>query len=127
MMLVLRHIPGLFIASTQTFGGQASFFDPKWCINKYGLPDRIASSKAAQTMMIVSSARTSALGIAMFVFHYQQKYEVVDMLLIILGAYVGLVDGYVAWNEGIPKRGVFRFTAGLLIAAWGWFGMHAGR
>lgn len=126
-MFALRHILGLFIASTQTFGGQASFFDPKWCIEKYGLPDRIASSKAAQTMMIVSSARMSAMGIALFVFHYQQKYDIVDTLLMILGSYVGLVDGYVAWIEGQPKRTVFRFTAGLLIAAWGWFGMHAGQ
>lgn len=39
---------------------------------------------------------------------------------------VGLADGYVCWQEGVPGRAVFRLASGLVIAAWGWFGMTAG-
>ena len=124
-MIALHQVPGLLVAATQVFGGQASLFNPRWCISEYGLPDRIADSAAAQTIMIVSGGRTSTIGIIMFVFHIQQKYEEFDTVLAILGAYVGLIDGYVAWIEGFPQKTAFRLTAGLLIAMWGGFGMHA--
>lgn len=87
-MVLLHHIPGLFVAFTQTFGGPPSFFNPKWCIQKYGLPDAIAESKSAQTMMVVSSARMTAIGLALFAFHFQHEYAAVDTLLICLGGYV---------------------------------------
>ena len=125
-MFALRHIPGLFVAATETFGGQYSFIDPKWCIEAYGLPDRIASSQPAQTMMIVNSARMSCLGIAMFIFHFRQQYELVDLMMMILGGYLGMADAYVAHIEGQPRRVVFRLAAGLAVAACGWFGLHAG-
>ncbi len=124
-MLALHHLPGLFIAFTQTFGGVTSLFNSHWCISEYDLSERIASSPAAQTIMIVSGARTSTIGIALFVFHILRKYKEFDILLAILGAYVRLIDGYVAWIEGLPRKTAFRLTAGLLIAAWGGFGMHA--
>ena len=87
-MVSLHHIPGLFVAFTQTFGGPPSFFNPKWCIEKYGLPDSIADSKPAQTMMVVSSARMTAIGLALFTFHFQGDYAAVDTMLVCLGGYV---------------------------------------
>jgi hypothetical protein len=121
----LFHIPPLLIAAALTFGGLMPFFNAEAAILEFGLPRRIAISKPAQSIMIVSSARISAIGMALFMFYFQEKLEAVDTILLILG-YVGLVDGYVSWCEGVPGKAVFRTTSGLLIAAWGYFGMTAG-
>jgi hypothetical protein len=101
------------------------FFNAKAAILEFGLPQRIAISNPAQSIMIVSSARISAIGLALFTFYFQEKFEAVDTILFILG-YVGLVDGYVCWRESVPGKAVFRASSGGLIAAWGWFGMTAG-
>ena len=126
-MLSLRHLPGLFIASTQTFGGLVPLFSApwaEWAITAYGLP-HIATSQPAQTMMIVSSARMTALGLAIFAFHFQGRYEAVDTMMVTLG-WVGLIDGYVSWMEGVKGRVAFRWIAGAVIAAMGWYGLHTG-
>lgn len=96
----LNHLPGLFVAFTQTFGGPPSFFIPKWCIQAYGLPDNIASSQPAQIMMVVSSARMTAIGLALFVFHFRGDYEAVDVLLLCLGGYVSLLFLFLGWGNG---------------------------
>ncbi|KAI9644960.1 hypothetical protein NHQ30_006995 [Ciborinia camelliae] len=121
----LRHIPPLFVATALTFGGLIPFFNAEYAILEFGLPKRIAVSKPAQSIMILSSARISAIGIALFTFYFQGKYTAVDTVLATLG-YVGLVDGYVCWCEGVPNKAVFRFLSGVLISAWGWLGMTAG-
>ena len=72
--------------------------------------------------MIVSSARITAIGIALFTFYFQGKLEAVDTILLILGC-VGLVDGYVCWLQGVTGKAIFRTLSGTLIAAWGWYGM----
>ncbi|EEQ30555.1 hypothetical protein McanMca71_000741 [Microsporum canis] len=116
------HIPPLFVATATTFGGLMPFWNAAHAIGEFGLPNRIAISKEAQAVMITASGRTSALGLALFAFYSQGKFREVDTIMMIL-AYVGLVDGYVCWREGVPGRAIFRATSGLLIAAWGWFGM----
>ncbi|KAL8993767.1 MAG: hypothetical protein Q9169_006099 [Polycauliona sp. 2 TL-2023] len=123
---VLRHIPPLLVATALTFGGLMPFFNAEHAIQEFGLPKRIAISKPAQSIMIVSSARITAIGIALFTFYFQGKFEAVDTILLILG-YVGLVDGYVCWLEGVPGKAVFRTLSGTLIAAWGWYGMTLSR
>ena len=74
------------------------FFNAEAEISEFGHPQRIGISKPAQSVMIVSSARISAIGMALFTYHFQEKLEVVDTILFILG-FVGLVDGYVCWRE----------------------------
>lgn len=118
----LRHGPPLLVATALTFGGLMPFFNAEYAILEFGLPHRIAISKPAQSIMIVSSARITAIGLALFTFYFQQQFAAVDTILLILG-YVGLVDGYVCWQEKVPNRAIFRATSGLLIALWGWFGM----
>ena len=122
---VLRHVPTLFVATATTFGGLIPFFDAEYAILEFGLPKRVAISKQAQSIMILSSGRITTLGLALFTFYIQEKLAAVDTILLLLG-YVGLVDGYVCWLEGVPGKAVFRLTSGLLIAAWGWFGMTEG-
>ena len=122
----LRHIPTLFVATTTTFGGLIPFYNAEYAIKELGLPKRIAVSREAHPVMILSSARITALGALMFVFYFQGKLAEVDIIMLVMGAYLGPVDGYVCWREGVPDKAVFRFVSGLLIAAWGWFGMTAG-
>ncbi|KAI4273228.1 MAG: hypothetical protein LQ337_004788 [Flavoplaca oasis] len=115
----LRHVPPLLVATVLTFGGLMPFFNAEHAIMEFGLPKHIAVSKPAQSVMIVGSARITAIGIALFTFYLQGKLEAVDTILLILG-YVGLVDGYVCWLEGVPGKAIFRTLSGTLIAAWGW-------
>jgi hypothetical protein len=72
--------------------------------------------------MITGSARITAIGLALSIFYSQGKLVEFDTVLSVLG-YVGLVDGYVCWKEGVPAKGLFRAASGLSIAAWGCFGM----
>ncbi|KAJ5678711.1 hypothetical protein N7462_006955 [Penicillium macrosclerotiorum] len=121
----LRHIPPLFVATTTTFGGLLPFFDAEYAIRAFGLPRHVASSRSAQSVMLTSAARISAIGYALFLFYFQGKLREFDTLLSVLG-YVGLVDGYVCWREGVPKKGVFRAVSGLVIAARGFLGLTTG-
>jgi hypothetical protein len=122
-----RHIPTLFVGIATTFGGLMPFFNARYAIEEFGLPKRIAVSKEAQSIMILSSARVTAVGASILVFYFQEKLREVDTVMLILGSYVGAVDGYVCWKEGVPGKAVFRAGSGLAIALWGWFGMTAGR
>lgn len=102
------------------------FFNAEYAILEFGLPQRIAISKPAQSIMIVSSARITAIGLAMFIFYWQENFAAVDTIMTTLG-YVGLVDGYVCWREGVPSKTVSRAGSGLFFAVWGWLGMTAGK
>jgi len=124
--LSVRHVPTLFVAVATTFGGFMPFFNAEYAIEEFGLPKRIARVKEAQAIMVLSSARITAIGAAMFTFYFQNKFTEVDTIMIIMGAYVGAVDGYVCWREGVPKKAIFRVASGAAIALWGWFGMTAG-
>lgn len=101
------------------------FFNAEYAILEFGLPERIASSKPAQSIMILSSARITSLGLAMWTLYLQKKFSAVDTIMVCLG-YVGLVDSYVCYIEGVPNTAVWRTASGILIGAWGWFGMTAG-
>jgi hypothetical protein len=68
--LVLWHIPPLLVATVTTFGGLIPFFnaDAEYTILEFGLPQSIAVSKPAQSIVIVSPARITAIGLALFTF-----------------------------------------------------------
>jgi hypothetical protein len=121
----LRHIPPLLVATALTFGGLMPFFNAEHAIEDFGLPKRVAISKPAQSIMIASSARGTAIGLALFTFYFQNKLAEVDTIMSIL-EYVGLADGYVCLLEDVPNKALFRTVSGSLIAAWGVFGMTTG-
>ncbi len=121
----LRHVPALYVATAFTFGGLIPLFNAQYAISLFGLPERIAVSKPAQSIMIVSSARITAIGLSLFTFYYQEKFAAVDTILTMVG-YVSLVDGYVCWLEDVPGKAVLRTISGALVAACGWFGLTVG-
>lgn len=123
-----HHIPALFIAFTQTVGGLWPILgSTASAMREFGFPARIADSREAQTAFIAGAGRTTVIGVMMWTLYFQQKYEDLDNVLMILGMIVGAVDGYVCAREGVGRWGMVRSGSGLAIALWGWFGMTAGK
>jgi len=115
----------LFCASAFTLGGLIPLFAAEHAIRETGLPPSASNSPPAQSIMILSSGRMTAIGLMLFSFYSQAKYSEIDTILLCTG-WVGCIDGYVCWKEGVPGRAAFRFISGCVIAAWGWFGVTAG-
>ncbi|KAI2615015.1 hypothetical protein GGR54DRAFT_642752 [Hypoxylon sp. NC1633] len=119
----LGHIPALFVATTTTFGGMWSFFDARAAMLEFGLPDTIASTPSAAAVMQINNARTTAFGLCMYMLYFRRNFAACDTILAILGAYAGLVDSYVVWKEGNPRKAVFRLVSSGLISAMGFAGL----
>ncbi|KAF7951476.1 hypothetical protein EAE96_006785 [Botrytis aclada] len=124
---VLRHIPPLFIATTVTVGGATPFiFGGENAIKTFGLPQRLSVSKPAQAIMILSSARASVYGIALWGMYLNNHFAAMDILFASMG-YLAFVDSWVCWKEGSStSKVVFRGVSAGLIALWGLLGMTAG-
>jgi len=121
----LTHIPSLFVATALTFGGMVPIFNGEAAIREMGFPPRLHKSKEAQSIMTLGMGRTTTIGIALWTFYMKGKFEEVDTLLFILGAYLGAIDAYICFKEGVPGKAWFRGLSGLVITGWGWFGMTA--
>jgi hypothetical protein len=100
-------------------------YNPQSAIREMGFPARIHTSKEAQAIMTLGMGRTTCIGLALWTFYLREKLDVVDTLLVLLGTWVGAIDAWVCWKEGVPGKAVFRGTSGLVIASWGWMGMTA--
>lgn len=81
-------------------------------------------SEPAHVGFIVYGARISVIGMAIWVFYLQGKQAAVDTMLALL-CYVGVVDGYVCWREGVAGRAVERVLVGGVVAGWGVLGLTA--
>lgn len=123
----LRHVPTLFAATMMTFGGMWSFFDPRAAMLAFGLPDRVAATLGAATVMHINNARTTVLGMCLYTLYFRRQLAACDVILAILGAYAGVVDSYVVWKEGNPRKAVFRLANSWLLSAAGFAGWTAGR
>ncbi|KAH8767363.1 hypothetical protein F5883DRAFT_73387 [Diaporthe sp. PMI_573] len=123
----LRHVPTLFTATVMTLGGMWSYFDPRAAMLEFGLPDRIAATPAAAAVMHINNARTTVLGMSLYALYFRNHLATCDVILAILGAYAGLVDSYVVWKEGNPRKAAFRLGSSWLLSAVGLAGWTAGR
>jgi hypothetical protein len=94
-------------------------------IREMGFPPRIHTSKETQAIMTLGMVRTTTIGLALWNFYAQGKFEAVDTLLVILGAWFGAVDACVCWKEGVPGKAMFRRCSGALIAGMGLWGITA--
>lgn len=115
----LRHLPGLLIANSETFGGFWPLFNTENAILAFGLPEPIAQSVPAQTTMFIASFRISTIGMIIFALYGQGNLAAVDTVLAVMGLYVGVMDGYLCWREGRPKMGLFRSVSAFMVAAVG--------
>lgn len=122
----LRHLPGLLIASAETFGGFWSLFNAEGAILAFGLPEPIARSAPAQTTMFIASSRISTIGMIIFALYGQGNLAAVDTVLAVMRFYVGVMDGYLCWREGRPRMGLFRSACAFIVAAVGMAGCTAG-
>ncbi|TVY62850.1 hypothetical protein LSUE1_G009201 [Lachnellula suecica] len=117
---VPRHIPALLVTTSMTLGGTMPLFNPVRAITTFGFPQRIAVSKPAHPVMVVGSARVSAIGIALWALYLKGQFEAMDVVFASLG-YLALVDGEGGWRPA-----VFRAVSAGLVAL-GAVGMTAGR
>jgi len=125
----LRHIPIITFASLLTLGGLWATIKPRGGARAMGLPTRITDSPAGQSVMLLTSARGTAIGASLLVLYAQKQYAAVDVLLIAFG-YVGLVDTWVCWREanaaeGMSGRAVIRAVICAAGAYMGWQGWTA--
>lgn len=110
-----------------TLGGMWSYFDPRAAMLEFGLPDRIAATPAAGAVMHINNARTTVLGMCLYTLYFRRQLAACDTILAILGAYAGLIDSYVVWREGNPRKAAFRLASSWLLSAVGLAGWTAGR
>lgn len=75
--------------------------------------------------MVIGQARTTCIGLLVFLFYLRNQLDAVDTVMAVTGAYAGFVDSYVVWKEGNPRMAVFRLISSGLIAAWGCAGWTA--
>lgn len=92
---------------------------------EFGFPARIADTPAAAPVMVIGQARTTCIGLLVFLFYSRNQLDVIDQVMAVTGAYAGLVDSYVVWKEGAPRKVIFRLVSSWLIAAWGFSGLTA--
>ncbi|KAI1824549.1 hypothetical protein F4861DRAFT_505407 [Xylaria intraflava] len=119
------HIPALIAGSTMAFGGLWPFVDARGSMLEFGLPARIADTPTAAPVFVVGNARTTCLGFLMLLFYARQELAVVDTCLAVTGAWAGIVDSYVVWREGNPRKALFRLASSGFLAAWGYLGWTA--
>ena len=123
-----RHLPALFTAAAQCWGTIWPLVsgNTRSVLLHYGLSERIADVPETWTVWHVGNARTASLGILMFIFYAQRRFDVLGTFLIINGAYLGLVDCYILWNEGLPSVGAFRLLSSAVFAILGAMGFTQG-
>lgn len=110
--LSARHIPALLVASSMTFGGMWPMFNARRAMLEFGLPALVADTPQAAPVMIIDGARTTIIGLLVFMFYSRGQMELVDTLMAVTGAYAGLVDRWVVCSSG--RRG----TPARLCSAW---------
>lgn len=108
-----------------TFGGMWPMFNARASIREFGFPARIADAPAAAPVAVVGNARTTCIGLLVFLFYSRNQLDLVDQVMAVVGAYAGLVDSYAVWKEGEHRHAIFRLVSSWLIAAWGFSGMTA--
>lgn len=123
-MIPYNHFPGLFLATTFTFGGMIPLFNEQRAMREFGLPERIVASREAQSVMIVYSGRMTMVGMLMYYFYGKGQYAAIDAILASL-AYAGMIDGYVCWREGARGSAIFRLASSVLVAGLGAMGVTA--
>lgn len=110
-----------------TFGGMWPMFNARSSMLEFGFPARIADAPAAAPVAVIGHARTTCIGLLVYLFYSRNQLDLVDQVMAVVGAYAGLVDSYVVWRQGEHRHAIFRLVSSWLIAAWGLAGMTVPR
>lgn len=113
------------VASTMTFGGLWPIFNARGAMREFGFPARTAGAPAAAPVMVTGAARTTCIGLLVFLFYSRSQFDLVDQVMAVTGTWAGLVDCVVVWEEGNPRHAIFRIVSSWLLAAWGLAGLTA--
>jgi hypothetical protein len=116
-----RHLPALFTAAAQCWGTVWPILSgsTRSVMLHYGLSERVANVPETWVVWHAGNARTACLGILMFIFYSQRRFDVLDTFLLVTGGYLGLADCYLLWNEGLQSTGVFRLLSSSVFALLG--------
>ena len=79
-------------------------------------PAQFCISEKAQAIMTLGMGRTNCIGLALWTFYLQGKLEEFGTLLVLLGDWVGVIDAWICWKEGVPGKAVFMVCSGAVIA-----------
>ncbi|KAK7229783.1 hypothetical protein V2G26_001953 [Clonostachys chloroleuca] len=123
-----RHLPALFTAAAQCWGTIWPIINGSTAsvMLHYGLPKRITDVPETWPVWQAGGARTACLGILMFVFYAQRRYDTLDTFLIVIGGYLGFVDCIILSKQGLASAGVFRLLGSLVFASLGAIGFTQG-
>ena len=105
-----------------TFGGLWPLFNAPGAMLEFGFPTQVADAPAAAPVMVIGQARTTIIGLLVFILYSRNQLDMIDTLMAVTGAYAGLVDSYVVWKQGNPRMASFRLVSSGLIATWGFAG-----
>jgi hypothetical protein len=124
-----RHIPALFTIGAQFWGTIWPLVggSTRSIMGHYGLPPRIANVPQTWPAWNAGNARTACLGILMAIFYARGQYDVVDTFMMVIGAYLGLVDCLVLWQQGLRSAGIGRLSGSLIFGSLGFVGFTQGR
>jgi hypothetical protein len=126
MPFYINHILPLLLGTALTIGGMMPFWDAFGAIRAYGLNENFANSKPAQTSFVMSGARTTCLGLLIWIFYLQGKLREVDLIMS-LTIYLGVVDFYVCWIEREEDRGWFRLFCTVVASGYGFLRLTSRR
>lgn len=108
---------GYFVGGLALTLGALAFYMPSTMADQFGLP---LPTPSAKPLVQVKGARDMSIGLAYFLFGYQDNAKAVGVL-VICHALVGVFDALIVWNHGVRQQVWGHvFGAGLLAAlSWG--------
>jgi len=120
----IRHIPALFVATTCTFGGIWPLFNPKSAMLEFGFAPSVAESPAAGLAFAEGGARTTVLGMFIYILYFRGQYAEIDTLLALWGVWCGIVDSYLVYKSGSEPGGALsRLVSSWIVAGLGFYGV----
>ncbi|KAG8630073.1 hypothetical protein KVT40_001692 [Elsinoe batatas] len=120
-----RQLPALLLATTITIGGTMPLFNPERAILTFGLPQRIASTRETWPVMTSGSARVTAMGLGIWGMYLAGHTKAIDVFMSSF-IYIGLVDGWVCYQEGVTNKAIFRLLSSATVSLLGFFKVTGG-
>lgn len=115
-------IPPLVIATTFTFGGLMGAWKPARAMREYGLPPSFHNQRDVGIVWGVYGTRMTWVGLLIYIFYARGDLRSINTIFSTMFV-CGFSDGWACYQAGVPGTALWRFTAGLLLSAFGYFEM----